>query len=121
MIKKVRNNKWYLYSKDGKKILGMHNSKESALKQERAIHLNKMIKDFTISLNKQFSKPTKELKLPLMERHNGEHPLETRGMRDKPKGHPARISEPYKVIEPPLKNDVLSLSHYIKKILENPD
>ena len=30
--------KWVLYTKDGKKKLGTHDSKEAALKQERAIY-----------------------------------------------------------------------------------
>lgn len=33
--------KWCLYSKDGSKLLGRHPSKESALKQERAVQIHK--------------------------------------------------------------------------------
>lgn len=40
MIKKV-GKKWYLYTKNGKKILGRHITKTSAQKQEAAIHISK--------------------------------------------------------------------------------
>lgn len=40
-IIKKENNKWVLYSKDGKKVLGKHNTKKDAIKQEIAITLNK--------------------------------------------------------------------------------
>jgi len=40
MIKKV-GKKWYLYSSDGKKILGRHPTKASALRQERAVNISK--------------------------------------------------------------------------------
>jgi hypothetical protein len=33
--------RWCLYSSDGKKLLGRHPSKEKALKQERAIQVRK--------------------------------------------------------------------------------
>ncbi len=36
MIKKV-GNKWVLYTKDGKRVLGTHSTKREALAQERAI------------------------------------------------------------------------------------
>jgi hypothetical protein len=39
IIRKGR--KWLLKTKDGKKILGTHDSKESALAQERAILISK--------------------------------------------------------------------------------
>ncbi len=38
---KHENNKYVLYTKDGSKILGRHDSYESALKQERAIQMSK--------------------------------------------------------------------------------
>lgn len=44
MIKKIGTNKWYLYSKDGKKILGRHSSKASARRQELAIQIHKRSK-----------------------------------------------------------------------------
>jgi hypothetical protein len=40
MIKKV-GKKWYLYSSDGKKILGRHPTKAAAKRQEAAINLAK--------------------------------------------------------------------------------
>jgi len=40
MIKKV-GKKWYLYTKDGKRILGRHVTKEGAQKQEAAINISK--------------------------------------------------------------------------------
>lgn len=40
MIKKV-GKKWYLYTHDGKRILGRHATKTSAEKQERAITISK--------------------------------------------------------------------------------
>jgi hypothetical protein len=40
MIRK-KGNKWIFYSKDGKRKLGEHNSKEDALKQERVIYTKK--------------------------------------------------------------------------------
>ncbi len=40
MIKK-QGGKWVLYSSDGKKKLGEHNTKEEALRQERAIQISK--------------------------------------------------------------------------------
>lgn len=40
MIKKV-GKKWYLKTKDGKRILGRHGSKEAAQKQEAAINISK--------------------------------------------------------------------------------
>jgi len=40
MIKKV-GKKWYLYTKDGKRILGRHTSKASAVRQEAAINISK--------------------------------------------------------------------------------
>jgi len=40
MIKKV-GKKWYLYSHDGKKILGRHPTKAGAKRQEAAVNLSK--------------------------------------------------------------------------------
>jgi hypothetical protein len=40
MIKKFAN-KWALHTKDGKKILGIHPTKEAAQKQEEAIEISK--------------------------------------------------------------------------------
>lgn len=40
MIKKV-GKKWYLYTKDGKRILGRHTTRIQAEKQESAIHISK--------------------------------------------------------------------------------
>jgi len=40
MIKK-RGKKWYLYDSKGKKILGRHPNRASALRQERAVNLSK--------------------------------------------------------------------------------
>ena len=40
IIKRV-GDKWYLYTRDGKKILGRHDSYEAALRQERAIQFHK--------------------------------------------------------------------------------
>lgn len=40
MIKKV-GKKFYLYTKDGKRILGRHATRTSAEKQEAAIHISK--------------------------------------------------------------------------------
>lgn len=37
-------NKWILFTQKGKRILGMHLTKEKALKQERAIQVSKRIK-----------------------------------------------------------------------------
>ena len=41
MVVKKSGSKWVLKSKDGKKTLGRHGSKEKALRQERAIQANK--------------------------------------------------------------------------------
>lgn len=38
MIKKS-GNKWVLYTKDGKRKLGTHATREEAVKQERAVHI----------------------------------------------------------------------------------
>ena len=38
---KKEGNKWVLYSKDGSKVLGRHDTKEDAKKQEAAIKINK--------------------------------------------------------------------------------
>lgn len=40
MIKKV-GDKWALYSKDGKKLIAKHDSREKAVKQEQAIMASK--------------------------------------------------------------------------------
>lgn len=40
MIKKV-GKKWYLYTKDGSRILGRHTSRTSAERQEAAINISK--------------------------------------------------------------------------------
>lgn len=40
MIKKV-GKKWYLYTKDGKRILGRHTTKKEAESQEAAINISK--------------------------------------------------------------------------------
>lgn len=40
MIKKV-GKKWYLYSHDGKKILGRHPTKTAAQHQEAAVNISK--------------------------------------------------------------------------------
>lgn len=40
MIKKS-GNKWKLYTKDGSRVLGIHDTKEEALAQERAIMASK--------------------------------------------------------------------------------
>ncbi len=40
MIKKV-GTKWVLYDSKGKRVLGRHDTKQDALKQERAIQLSK--------------------------------------------------------------------------------
>lgn len=40
MIKKV-GKKWYLYSHDGKKILGRHPTRAGAERQEAAVNLSK--------------------------------------------------------------------------------
>ncbi len=40
MIKKV-GKKWYLYSHDGKKILGRHPTQAAAKRQEAAVNLSK--------------------------------------------------------------------------------
>lgn len=41
MIKKCKSGKWKLYSKDGSKVLGTHDTKKQAMKQEVAIRLSK--------------------------------------------------------------------------------
>lgn len=38
---KHENGKWNLYTKDGKKIIGKHPTKEKAVKQEQAIEIAK--------------------------------------------------------------------------------
>lgn len=38
---KQRSNKWVLLSKDGKKVLGTHSTKDKAMKQEQAIQISK--------------------------------------------------------------------------------
>ena len=38
---KQRSNKWVLLSKDGKKVLGTHDTKQKAIKQEQAIQISK--------------------------------------------------------------------------------
>lgn len=40
MIKKV-GRKWYLYDSKGKRILGRHETRADALRQERAIQISK--------------------------------------------------------------------------------
>ncbi len=40
MIKKI-GSKWVLYDSKGTRVLGRHDTKEEALKQERAIQLSK--------------------------------------------------------------------------------
>lgn len=37
---KHENGKWVLYTKDGSRKLGIHNSRESAVKQEEAVKAN---------------------------------------------------------------------------------
>lgn len=40
VIRKKRNY-WYLYTKDGNKVLGKHKTKKKAIKQEIAINISK--------------------------------------------------------------------------------
>ncbi len=40
MIKRV-GKKWVLYTRDGSKVLGKHDTRREALAQERAIEINK--------------------------------------------------------------------------------
>lgn len=40
MIRK-RGKKWVLYTKDGKRVIGVHDSEESAKSQERKIQIEK--------------------------------------------------------------------------------
>ena len=51
MIKK-RGQQWILYNKEGTKILGHHPSQASALRQERAIHMNKSLRAFSDIIEK---------------------------------------------------------------------
>lgn len=41
MVIVKKGNKWQLRSKDGKKLLGVHDTRKSAEKQERAVQANK--------------------------------------------------------------------------------
>ena len=43
MIRRV-GDKWVLYTKDGSRKLGEHDSEESALEQERAVEASKAIR-----------------------------------------------------------------------------
>lgn len=38
---KKKGNYWYLYTKDGSKVLGKHETKKNAVKQEIAINISK--------------------------------------------------------------------------------
>lgn len=44
MVKKV-GRKWVLYTKDGSKVLGKHDSRQDAIRQEVAIDISKSKKE----------------------------------------------------------------------------